>query len=150
MFKQLKLVLNEAEPQEREQSPAVTSQPETQASLGTAEHCHRGQEMSPSSQPVLRLRVKVCLQLGNKLRHGRRCKARFLLSVCGGRWGCVWLSSVTAEAPRAKQTAGYQLSSWLHHLHTWLRFEYTNSDTTKQKKTPRLWHSNCSYLYSCA
>lgn len=30
----------------------------------------------------------------------------------------------------------------------WLRFEYTNFDTVRQKKK-NLWQSYCSYLYSC-
>lgn len=55
MFKHPKLVLNEAKPQEKQQSLAVTLEPETQASLGIAEHFHRGREMSPSFQTVLRL-----------------------------------------------------------------------------------------------
>lgn len=46
----------------------------------------------------------------------------------------MWLSSVAAEALRAKQMAGDRFSSLLHHLHMWLRFEYTNFDPVRQKK----------------
>lgn len=60
----------------------------------------------------------------------------------------MWLSSVAAEALRAKQMAGDRFSSLLHHLHMWLRFEYTNFDAVRQKKK-NLWQSYCSYLYSC-
>lgn len=56
----------------------------------------------------------------------------FSLSVEGG--GRVWLSSVAAEALRTKQMAGDRFSSLLHHLHMWLRFEYTNFDAVRQKK----------------
>lgn len=117
MFKHLKLVLNEEKPQEKQQLLTVILQPETQVSLGTGRAFSQGNRNVPFVSGNVVTSCEDLSSAGEQIEAWKKMKSSISsLSVHVGVGEGVWLSSVTAEALKAKQMAGDRFRSLLHRL----------------------------------